>query len=260
MKTNIWANFKDFLKRIKWWEYTFMGVFIVAIITCGIVFKSSALTILCSLFGVIGVFFIAKGMVIGQFISTVYCILYVVMSYFNKLYGEMLVNLAVTFPTYIVTIVLWMKNLSKQDKVVKVNKNLSKLEWSLFFVGFGCSTVGFYFLLRAFHTAHLLISTFSVVAGAMAGYLAMRRCEYNFIFYILSNSVCICLWMFLIVKEKEVSYIPTIMLFVVLLFLNIFGMITWIKIKRIQGMRKKVLKRREEKRLKMDTDYMKENG
>lgn len=250
---------KDFFMRIKWWEYTFMAVFITAIIVCGVVFKSSPLTILCSLFGVVGVFFIAKGMVVGQFISIVYCVLYVIMSYFNKLYGEMLVNLAVTFPMYIITIISWMKNVSKKDKVVKVNKSLSKLEWSLFFVCFACSSVGFYFLLRAFNTANLLISTFSVLAGAMAGYLALRRCEYNFVFYTLSNVVCICLWMFMIVKDKNVSYIPTIILFVVLLFLNVFGMITWIKIKRIQNMRKKVLKRRQE-RLVMDTDYMKENG
>lgn len=251
---------KGFFKQIKWWEYVFMSVFIVAIIVSGIVFKSAALTIFCSLFGIVGVFFIAKGMVVGQMISIVYAVLYATMSYFNHLYGEMIVTLAVTLPIYVATIVTWLRNSSKKDKVVKVNKSLSVLEWVLIFVVAAGLGVGVYYMLRAFNTANLLISTFSVMAGAMAGYLALRRCEYNFIFYILSNIVCICLWMFMIIKDKNVSYIPTITLFVVPLFLNVFGMITWIKIKRIQSMRKKVLKRREERKLRMDTDYMKENG
>lgn len=89
---------KAFFKQIKWWEYTFMSVFIVAIVVSGIVFKSSALTIFCSLFGIVGVFFIAKGMLIGQMISIVYGALYATMSYFNHLYGEMIVTLAVTIP------------------------------------------------------------------------------------------------------------------------------------------------------------------
>ncbi len=74
---------KAFFKQIKWWEYTFMSVFIVAIVVSGIVFKSSALTIFCSLFGIVGVFFIAKGMLIGQMISIVYGALYATMSYFK---------------------------------------------------------------------------------------------------------------------------------------------------------------------------------
>lgn len=252
-------KFKDFFKMIKWWEYTFMAVFIASIIVSGVVFKSTALTIFCSLFGVVGVFFIAKGMVVGQFISIVYGALYATMSYFNHLYGEMIVTLAVTVPMYIFTIISWMKNSSKKDKVVKVNKNLSVLEWCLLFVVAAGVGVGIYYMLRAFHTANLLISTFSVVVMAMAGYLSLRRCEYNFVFYILSNIIGICLWMFIVIKENNNSYIPTIILLGVLLFLNVFGMITWIKIKHIQNLRKKVLKRRK-KRLVMDTDYMKEQG
>ncbi len=250
-------TFKDFFKLIKCWEYAFMTVFIVAIIVCGVVFKSSPLTIFCSLFGIVGVFFIAKGMLVGQFISIVYGTLYATMSYFNHLYGEMIVTLAVTVPMYVATIITWIKNSSKTDKVVKINKKLSVLEWCLMFViacGLG---VGIYYMLRAFNTANLIISTFSVVALCMAGYLVVRRCEYNFIFYILSNIIGICLWMFTIIKENNITYIPTIILFCVLLFLNIFGMITWIKIKHIQNLRKKVLKRKEQ-RLIMDTDYMKE--
>ena len=251
---------KAFFKQIKWWEYTFMSVFIVAIVVSGIVFKSSELTIFCSLFGIVGVFFIAKGMLIGQMISIVYGALYATMSYFNHLYGEMIVTLAVTIPLYIATIISWMRNSSKKDKVVKVNKSLSVLEWCLFFVVSVGVGVGMYFMLRAFKTANLLISTFSVVALCMAGYLVVRRCEYNFIFYILSNIIGICLWMFTIIKESNITYIPTIILFCVLLFLNIFGMITWIKIKHIQNLRKKVVKKRAQKRLVMDTDYMKEQG
>ena len=164
---------KDFFKMIKWWEYTFMAVFFVAIIVSGVVFKSTALTIFCSLFGIVGVFFIAKGMVVGQFISIVYGALYATMSYFNQLYGEMIVTLAVTVPMYIFTIISWMRNSNKKDKVVKVNKNLSVLEWCLVFVIAAGAGVGIYYMLRAFHTANLLISTFSVVHCGVFGFEKM---------------------------------------------------------------------------------------
>jgi len=250
--------FNDFFKQIKWWEYLFMGCFIVAVLVCGIVFHSGPIVILSSFFGMTAVFFIAKGKVIGNFLAIVQAALYIVMSYYNKFYGEILVCLVVTIPMYIFTIVSWMKNSNKKDKVVKVNKSLSKLEWGLFFGCFACSSVGIYFMLRAFNTANLIISTFSVLTCAMAGYLVLRRCEYNFVFYILNNIICVCLWMFVIIKEKNVVYIPTIVQYGTFLCLNAFGIFNWAKIKRIQMMRKKVLKRKQE-RLVMDTDYMKEN-
>lgn len=234
-----------------------MSIFISVIIILGVVFHSSALVVFSSLFGVSAVFFIAKGKLVGNVLGIIQSVLYIVISYFNNFFGEVIICLAITIPIYIITIISWLKNQNKKDNVVKVNKSLSLKEWVVALLILTVLSIGVYFLLDAFNTANLLVSVMSVVSCMMAGYLVVRRSEYNFVFYIINNIVCICLWLTLVIKGAEVGYIATVVQYFIFLTLNVFGVYNWIKIKKIQNLRKKVLKKRELK-LVMDKDYMKE--
>ncbi len=237
-------KFKMFFKQIKWWEYLLIAVSLSVVLALGIVFDSGWIVILSSVFGVLGVFFIAKGKIIGNFLAIIQSGLYCAMAYSNKLFGEFIVCLAVTIPLYIFTVVSWLRNNSKQDNVVKINKNIKKLEWLLIFAVASASAFGVYYLLRYFNTAHLLISTFSVMTCAIGGYLILRRSEFTFVFFIVNNLISICLWLFVIITNNNLAYIATIAQYGIFLILNSYGVYNWICIKRIQSMRKVILKRK----------------
>ena len=172
-------------------------------------------------------------------------------------YGEIIVGACFTIPVYIASIISWARNLNKTDNIVKVNKNLSWQEWLCASLGDVMFTIGIFFLLDYFNTANLIISTLSVGSCAFARYLAVRRCEYNFLFQLPNNIMRMCLWIFVIIQKGDISYITTIIQYIMYLCLNIFGAFNWIRLKKIQRLRKMVLKKRTEK-LVMDKDYMKE--
>lgn len=222
------------LKLVKWWEYLYIFVFLAVLITLSIVYKSSALVIANSIVGVIAVFFISKGMVIGNILGIVSGLIYIVISFLNAYYGEIIVSACITLPSYIFSIYTWLKNRNKGDEVVKVNKGIKLKEWLLILLGAVVIGISFYFILRAFNTASLVISTLSVATASVAGYLLARRCEFSFIFFLINNVLTIVLWV-IVAVNGDATFVPTITQFVIFALLNICGLINWLMIKNKQA-------------------------
>ena len=76
-------NVKKFFKDIKWYEYLFVGISLVVMITLSIVFHSHIFYILSSTFGVVGVLFLTKVNVVGIFVGIVQIVFYSIISYLN---------------------------------------------------------------------------------------------------------------------------------------------------------------------------------
>ena len=94
-------------------------------------------------------------------------------------------------------------------------------------------TVAFYFILGAFDTANLLVSTFSVTTSFSAAYLMFRRSPYYALFYAANDIVLIVLWT--LAAMKDVSYISVIMCFVTFLANDIYGFVSWRKMEKRQN-------------------------
>lgn len=224
---------KKFVKKFSLWEWLLWGFGLVLVVVLGIVFKSGVLITTSSVLGITAVFLCAKGMVIGCFVEIAQLFLYCTMSWFNRYYGEILVCALVTFPTYLFSIITWLKNRQKGDVVLKVSKTPKLLEWILLFVISAILSVGAYFLLRAFNTSHLIVSTIGVGTGICAGYLSIRRSEFSFLLFLVNNILCIILWLTVVVKG-DLSYIPTVANYAIFMTMNIFGFVNWLKLKRQQ--------------------------
>ncbi len=238
---------KRFFGQAKWYEWLYMSLFICTIIVLSCLFKAGALVIFNSLFGILSVFFLAKGKMIGNVLGVVQSVLYIVISYFNAFYGEVLLCCCIYIPINIASIISWARNLNEKDKIVIINKSLGWVEWVVSILSAVVISIGIYFLLDYFNTANLLVSTLSVFSSLMAGHLVIRRSEYNFAFYILNNIVCICLWLYVILQNNKVGYITTIVQYCMFLILNILGVINWAKIKKSQEIKNPILENKGEK-------------
>ena len=93
-------------------------------------------------------------------------------------------------------------------------------------------TVVFYFLLAAFHTANLLLSTISVTTSFLAVYLTFRRSAYFAIAYAANDIVLIFLWM--LAALSNLSYVSVIICFITFLANDIYGFINWLRIQKRQ--------------------------
>lgn len=223
----------NFLKRIKWYGYLFLAVCYATVIAIGVIFQSSWLVVLNTLLGILYVFFIAKGFVIANIFGIVQVCLYSVISFTNQFYGEVALC-GVNFIICVITLISWFKNRDNDKSNVKVAKNFGWKQWVLL-AGLSCVFfVVFFFVLRAFNTANLIISTLSVTGNFAAGYLTINRSELSFIFYIISNIMCIVLWL-TIVLQGGLQYLPTLINYVIFIFINIIGVINWVKLKKQQN-------------------------
>lgn len=206
---------------------------VAVIATSFVLFQSkNYLTLTASLIGATFLILNAKGNVWGQVLTVMFSVLYGVISYSSAYYGEMITYLGMTAPIAVAAIVSWMKNPAEKGKnEVKVNQ-LAPKEY-VFLLGLSTAvTIAFYFILAAFDTAVLWLSTVSVFTSFVGAYLTMRRSEYFAIGYAANDVVLIVLW--LIAASKDSSCFSMVSCFLVFLINDIYGFFSWLEMKKSQ--------------------------
>ncbi|MBQ3108253.1 MAG: nicotinamide mononucleotide transporter [Clostridia bacterium] len=216
------------LTRFEW------GLWITSLIVVTVSFlisKGNLLSILASLIGVTSLIFIAKGLVIGQVFGVIFAIFYALVSYTQRYYGEMLTYLLMSLPIAIASIVTWVRNPYKDTAEVKVHR-LTKKEVLVMSLLAVVTTVAFYFILKAFHTANLIPSTISVTTSFVACYMSMLRSPYYAVGYSFNDIVLIVLW--ILASIRDISYLPMVFCFVMFLVNDGYGFWNWLRIQRRQ--------------------------
>ena len=181
--------FKDWTK----FEIGLLLSSIIVVIASGIFAKSNLLTISCSIAGILCAINQAKGKIISQFIGLVLVVLYSVLSFQNRYYGEVLIYIFIMLPLFIGGIISWIKNVNKETDTVNKNE-LKRVEWIVLTIISSITFVGLYYLLKYFHTSQLFISTLSMVTSLFATYLVARRSKYGFLFYMGNDIIMLILW------------------------------------------------------------------
>ena len=218
-----WTNFEKVL--------LFGSILIVGI--TGIVFKSDLLTVSCSLVGIVTALLLAKGKNLGQVFGLLITILYSIVSFKNKYYGEVLIYALLMLPMYIIGIITWINHKNEKTNSVEIN-SIKKKEWVIVSCVFILVFVGIYFLLKYFNTNELIVSTISVLASLFAVYLQIRRSKYSFSFYILNDIILIFLWGIPVIHGNYVLF-PMLLNPTINLINDIYGFYNWKKTENIQN-------------------------
>lgn len=186
---------------------------------------SGYLGFIASLIGVTALIFCAKGNPLGQVFMIIFCLMYTYISYTFSYYGEMITYACMSLPMAIFSLASWLRHPFKGNKAeVRVNSIKGK-EYIFMLVLNVAVTVAFYFILKAFNTANLIPSTFSVTTSFGAAYLTFRRSPYYALWYSANDIVLIVLWT--LAAIKDISYISVIICFVTFLANDIYGFISW---------------------------------
>ena len=215
-------------------EYILWSVSVFFIVLSFCVFDSeNHLTLIASLIGVTSLIFNAKGNPIGQALMIAFSLLYGIISYTFAYYGEMITYLGMTMPMALFALIAWLKNPYKGNKAeVKVN-SISKTEQLLMWLTSLIITVAFYFILKYFNTANIIPSTLSVTTSFLAVYLTFRRCPTFALAYAANDIVLIMLW--ILASFTDIRYISVVVCFVAFLFNDIYGYISWQRMKKRQN-------------------------
>ena len=194
--------------------------------------RTNYLTLIASLIGVTSLIFNAKGNPFGQVLMVIFSLLYGIISYTFAYYGEMITYLGMTMPMAVFALISWLRNPYKGNRAeVKVN-SIGKVEQSFMWLATIAVTVAFYFILEHFGTANIIPSTLSVTTSFLAVYLTFLRSPYFALAYAANDIVLIVLWV--MASITDVRYISVVVCFVAFLFNDIYGFISWQRMKKRQ--------------------------
>ena len=191
------------------------------------------LTLIASLIGVTALIFIAKGDVTGQVLTVVFSLFYAVISLQFRYYGEMITYLGMTAPIAILSVISWLKHPYRGAAEVKVHY-LTRKQTLLMIILTIAVTFGFYFILAAFHTANLMISTISIATSFSASYLMLFRSPAYALAYAANDVVLITLW--ILATIDSLSYLPMVICFLMFFINDVYGFINWMKIRKKQAL------------------------
>ena len=199
--------------------------------------RESYLTLAASLIGVTSLIYNAKGNPFGQLLMVVFSLLYGVISYTFRYFGEMITYLGMTMPMAAFALVSWLKNPYNGNKAEVAVNHLSRREWLFACVLTLEVTVLFYFILAAFDTANLLPSTLSVTTSFLAVYLTLRRSAAFAVAYAANDVILIILW--LMASRTDFSYLSVAVCFIAFLANDLYGFISWRRMARRQAVQTK---------------------
>lgn len=158
--------------------------------------------------------------------------MYGVISFTFAYYGEMMTYLGMSAPMAVFSLVSWLRNpYEGKRSEVKVSA-LGAAETVCIFVLSAVVTLVFYFILRALGTANLLPSTLSVTTSFLAVCLTFRRSPYYAAAYAANDVVLVILWV--TASLSDASYASVAVCFAVFLANDIYGFISWSRMKKRQ--------------------------
>lgn len=184
------------------------------------------LTLAAACIGVTSLVLAAKGNVWSQILMIVFSILYGIISWQFRYWGEMITYLGMTMPMAMWSTITWIKNPSDSGKEVEIQK-LTKKHIVMLLISGAIVTTLFYIILSALKTPNIIFSTLSVTTSFFAASLTMLRSSYYAVGYAANDIVLIVLWILASIHEPR--YISVTIIFVIFFFYDVYGFISWKK-------------------------------
>lgn len=207
---------------------------VTAIVVSFIIFdRTNYLTLMASLIGVTSLIFNAKGNPFGQLLMIIFSLLYGIISFSFAYYGEMLTYLGMTMPMALFALISWLKNPYNGNRAEVKVSTITKRETVFMLILSIIITILFYYVLLYFNTANIIPSTLSVTTSFIAVYLTFRRNPYFALAYAANDIVLIYLWIYASIYNAR--YISVVVCFLAFLFNDIYGYISWQKMKNRQN-------------------------
>lgn len=193
----------------------------------------NAAALAAPLTGVTGLIFVARGEPAGQVLTIAFSLLYALISWQSQYYGEMITYLGMTTPSAVAALILWIKHPYQQGKPQVLVSRMTPKKLVITLVLAAAVTFLFYFILKFFNTAQLIISTISVATSFMASALMILRSPLYAIAYAANDIVLIFLWIF--ASINEISNLPMVFCFVTFFANDIYGFVSWRRIRKAQS-------------------------
>ena len=204
-----------------------LGSLLIVILSNLVSGSVDVLTLVAVCVGITSLIFAAKGNVWAQILMIVFSILYGIISWRFRYWGEMITCLGMTMPMAVWSAITWFKNPSEGNSSEVAIQKLTKRHVIWLTVSTVLVTVVFYYILMLLDTPNIVFSTISIVTSFLAAALTMLRSSYYAVGYAANDVILIVLWV--LASLENPAYIPVVVNFVIFFVNDMYGFVSWKK-------------------------------
>ena len=201
-----------------------MGSLAIVILSNLLSTDIDVLTLVSACVGITSLIFAAKGNVWAQILMVVFSILYGLISWQFRYWGEMITYIGMTMPMAVWSTITWIKNPSENGQEVAIQKLTRKHVAGIAAAGVIVTAV-FYMILKALDTPNILFSTISITTSFLAASLTMLRSSYYALGYASNDIILIVMWVLASIENP--AYIPVVVNFIIFFFNDMYGFVSW---------------------------------
>lgn len=203
-----------------------LGSLFIVVISNVLTERIDLITIIAACVGITSLIFAAKGNVWAQILMIVFSILYGIISWRFRYWGEMITYLGMTMPMAIWSTITWIRNPAPNGKEVAIQKLKPKHILGIIISGTVITWI-FYLILSALNTPNIVFSTISITTSFLAATLTMLRSSYYALGYASNDIVLIILWTMASIENPV--YLPVVVNFTIFFFNDMYGFLCWKK-------------------------------
>ena len=225
---------KKFIKSFKWYEFTFLVICFISLITLNIIFnKNNVINLIfhlvTTLLGILGASLNLKKVRWAFIIYSIYALLYGLNAIYVKNYGEGVLNLLFNLPLYIYTTVklLRKKNNASNDSTFKIN-TLPIKYLIIIICLIPVVTIGYGFILKILNPNFPFINAFATTVALSCAFMASKAYKEQWIFWLIYSVILTILWGLTFSASSNSSFIYLV-LNCFYLIINVYGLINWYK-------------------------------
>ncbi|MCR5227208.1 MAG: nicotinamide riboside transporter PnuC [Eubacterium sp.] len=197
--------------------------------------KDSWLGIVASITGVFCVILCGMGKVSNYFFGTINVILYAIVAWKAKYYGDVMLNLLYYFPTNIIGWIAWKKHIDEETNAVYKRRLTWKQDIVLAVVSI-VGVLGYAYVLKLLGGNLPIVDSMSTVFSVIAQILMIKRFTEQWVIWIIVNIVSVIMWVAALFTEA--ASIAVLLMWSVYLANAIIMFVKWMKDSKNQEMPK----------------------
>ena len=223
-------NIKKFIKNElagwKFWEAAWLLIACAVIMALSIYWEDTVMGIISAVTGVACVVCTGKGKLSAYIFGTVNVVLYAIISYQAKYYGEVMLNALYYFPMEFYGFYVWNKHMnSDTHEVEKKQMNTKGRVIMAAAVVFG--TIGYGYFLRRLGGALPFVDALSTVVSVVAMIVSVKMYMEQWILWIVVDVVTVAMWGIAFANGND--SIATLLMWIVYLGNAVIMYIKWAK-------------------------------
>ncbi len=210
----------------KKWEIIWLLIATTVILGVSVYWKDSVIGIVAALTGIWCVILTGKGKLSSFWFGTINTVLYAIVAWKARYWGEVMLNLIYYVPMNFVGMYMWSKNMDKQTEEV-LKKRLSRKNS---IVAYSCvimGTLGYGVVLKLLNGTLPFIDSMSTVFSIFAQFLCVKRYMEQWVLWIIVDVVTVIMWTYAFINGT--GDIATVLMWLIYLINAIVMLLKWVK-------------------------------